>query len=567
MRQAVYLAAITLSSIANSTETWDWKSPELFQAYYSPDRSKAIELHLNSPFFMPGNPLFSVAPAQMDMWEADGWTLVQKDFGSPDMAPRYPNFVLYNKYRGILRVALYLPEHLERANGYIGQIQILKNPSSGNSTPLFTFSAYPNCFVNDYDPNATERCLNQSIMNANWLTCDFVMSGYDPNLLEKDLYLDFRIFVIDVSQILLNSSGTINLQLEQQSPVTVAGSPAGFTNALNSLQTGYSIYKNDTEAIEAIKQGDHGGNTSWVAAIVSGAAEAAGLGPIMSSLAGALTSYLGGGPGQATPMNFKGTLKFSTTGQLTNSHALWDFPIKLGRSNDVSYGIFNLEDKPIILDNIAKEGSKYRHTIAYLRKPQIKLNQNIGYSKSNISVAYTFENAKPGIKSEINGKPEFFQLTENKCSFISDHSKFPTGLALKLTATPPGPTILAGSQIEILKVYPAEVRSRLSATLECRKIPLTNRQMDQGVVGHYRIQAKIEDPLLAGGYFFTWGTNENHLRPEKGCQQVAGGGPSDNFIELLVTRHGNYRIEFSVRDTEGNSGSANINLNIRLHDR
>jgi hypothetical protein len=62
---------------AEATErTWDWKYPESFQAYYSKNSTKPVELHLGSPFYTPGNPLFHVAPTHMDMWEMDGWMMI-----------------------------------------------------------------------------------------------------------------------------------------------------------------------------------------------------------------------------------------------------------------------------------------------------------------------------------------------------------------------------------------------------------------------------------------------------------------------------------------------------------
>lgn len=553
---------------------WDWKSPAPFQAYYSRGHGRPTRITLTSPYCTAGNPLYHPTPALADMWENDGWMLVMKDFGREEAAPRYPHLVMYNKYRGILRIALFIPDDLANTNAYVGEIRVW-NPDADRPAPLFTFSAYPRCFANDFEPGATERSLNQSTMNDNWLSCDFAMTGYDPTLPSKDVTLEFTVFVLNRSQIELNSTGEFASHATEQTPVAAAGSLAGFERAYTSLQSGYAIYKTDQEALRAIQQGRSSSGPSWVTELVAGAAHLTGLGPIAAGLAGALSAYIGGGPGQATPMNFFGTLKFTTQGEIRNSHRLWSFPFRLAdrhrglAQEGIPYGLFNLGEKPSILDNITREGPRFRHTVTYLKPPRAAVNARVGYERVDLGVAFTFDGARPGTLAApgSSGASTYFPIGADTCTFLSDTDQLPSGLALRMTGALPGPTTLAASPIEILKVYPIEAQPRLSAQLRCQERKRTGRLAEAKGLCLYRIQAQVTDPVGSGPYRYAWITPGYSRKPGSGLGRIAGGGPADDYIELLRTESDSYPVALTVRDGQDNQCAATLFLKPKPGER
>jgi hypothetical protein len=505
----------------------------------------------------------------MDMWETDGWLIIQRDFGSADKAPQYPYFVMYNKFRGLLRVAFFVPDDF-KGNAYAGRLRVF-DASRDQSSPLFTFSSFPHCFSNDFDTNAVQESLNYSITSNNWLCCDFVMTGYDPQLRNKQISLEFKAFALDLTQIKTSSAGTLTLSqiLEDQSPINHFTSPDSLGRTLDAVQSGYSIYKNEQKAMEAIKNGNHGQNASWVTAAIAGASGVAGLGPLASGLAGALTAFLGGGQGQGMPLNFHGTLKFSTEGVLLHSQCAWSMVINLEPSamllpgNGTPFGIYNLIEKPRVLDNVVKDGNLYRHTISYLTPPRADINPVIEYDSKELGVAFTFDGARPGVMDSRN---TYFPISTTKCTFLSTSKELPSGLAFKLKATPPGPTLLASKPVEILKVYPIDAQPRLGVKLICEDLKRTNREVEAGILTRCILRAEPQDPKGMGAYRYAWTFPESSHR-FAGVEAKSGGGTKDAYLEILIREYGNYDIGLNIQDNEGNIATSTHRINLKLQDR
>jgi len=89
----------------NSKDTWDWTKPESYDFAYSMIGGKK---HLSSPFHTTASAdsrLTDIIMAR-DYLPEQGWVLLAKVFGTPDnyIQSKYPYFMLYNKYLGIIRL-------------------------------------------------------------------------------------------------------------------------------------------------------------------------------------------------------------------------------------------------------------------------------------------------------------------------------------------------------------------------------------------------------------------------------------------------------------------------------
>lgn len=86
-----------------SESSWDWTRDALQTLYsYGTD---SLKVHLpwsavgTKTYQTPGN----YPKSQIDFYRQEGWVLLYRDFGADSIPARQPLFILYNKYRGILR--------------------------------------------------------------------------------------------------------------------------------------------------------------------------------------------------------------------------------------------------------------------------------------------------------------------------------------------------------------------------------------------------------------------------------------------------------------------------------
>ncbi|MDX2196026.1 MAG: T9SS type A sorting domain-containing protein [Cytophagales bacterium] len=141
--------------------------------------------------------LVNRSPDAPDNKTVNGWNLIQFDFGNPNnyLNENYAYLILYNKYRGILRVFAYLPESAKV--NYMAFIT-LKNTVSNSRTAAFQFSTPDEInSVQDFDPNLSLSVANRiSTSNGQWLRADFAImydpctcknTGFQPSAFELDI--------------------------------------------------------------------------------------------------------------------------------------------------------------------------------------------------------------------------------------------------------------------------------------------------------------------------------------------------------------------------------------------
>jgi len=149
----------------NLNSDWDWEDSS-WKISFLNSEGQIGSFDAVNPFYST-NPIFGNGdPNQVDMREKDGWKLVARDFGTPTDAPIYPWIMLYNQYRGLLRVCL-----LNTRNSETGYLNLSLSFGLSDSAPaLFDF---------------TEGASQSAVVNAipfEWMVAEFNLQGYDPSI-------------------------------------------------------------------------------------------------------------------------------------------------------------------------------------------------------------------------------------------------------------------------------------------------------------------------------------------------------------------------------------------------
>ena len=114
------------NTTSSTFSVWDWQQRQFNDIYVGIQNNAT---HLNnpypwSPFFEPTAnlnvfPLTNPQNEPLDFQVADGWELVKKNFGTPTTPVSTPYFILYNKYKSILRVFMYIQPSSGYNSAYI----------------------------------------------------------------------------------------------------------------------------------------------------------------------------------------------------------------------------------------------------------------------------------------------------------------------------------------------------------------------------------------------------------------------------------------------------------------
>lgn len=151
-----------------------------------------------------------------DIKKTDGWELVYNTFSSANFSqPAY--FVLYNRYRGLLRTYFYLTPTTPVASSYISHTLIQR--TLGNDAPDLTFTG-KNAVDLSVMNEATELIQQyKTTATGTWYAAEFEMV-YDPNVKNKSASTNtmvWQINNINVSDVSINGSsqGGINGTIAQ----------------------------------------------------------------------------------------------------------------------------------------------------------------------------------------------------------------------------------------------------------------------------------------------------------------------------------------------------------------
>jgi hypothetical protein len=465
----------------NLSSTWDWTvSGAGHTMYYSPNGSTPIQLNnVQLPFFTSGHPL---ATDEKDMYPADGWMLVYRDFGTPTSAPAMPFFALYNKYKGTLRFMYYNVQNL----AYTAYRAELSFRSTTSTAGLMTFTDTVKASLADYDKAKQDDFMGRMAINQGWAWADFTLFGYDPNA-HPDAKLHLELHGMDISQVALEGSLNLNQVIDSSAPSS--SNTNAFSTLVGAYNAGHKYYKdvNAQKAALAARVKKETDNTAtadpwWVAPaqtfLASGVVSAA---PYIGAMLGFVKFFMGGKTGQARrePMNFEGALKLNGTITTVQQIDMGDFALNTGAAapdfyrpvQTIPWGVFNLNTEPTVLISNWSSGCYDDYgKILYcqdsadyaLAAPSYVVNPNAGVTLKSVKAAFTYAQSGPSSFVPYNQLFESYSWYQSWCSdwwsynYPCSESTWganPQAVGLELTFEINSPTLYADHEFVVYKEY------------------------------------------------------------------------------------------------------------------
>lgn len=420
------LQRILPSGDRNADPNWDWTIDEAYPLYWRTNNFYTARL----PYFDNMCPLYSRLRVNNipDMQKSDGWVLLTRDFGTSGTDnPTYPYFALYNKYRGTIRLFIFIGSNTGNTELY-AKMYFPDNYSQNQVTGIFTFSDEKNPYLNDIDKSFTEIFASKNPTFANtWVYADFNAVGYDPNTTstsKTDVTWAYELYLGNQSFVTLNGSGTVSGMLTEfdlwssEKKNQQTGQKEVEKTSGNFLLASQNYIGKANDVVNKLRTtAQHNQNTWWAPAILSATTGLSKFLPGAKEALGFITQLFGissNGVTQPTiPLKWKldQTLEFQITGQITTNqpilyleHTIPGAPFtKNSNSTDVPLyrkplGVFSIE-KPTIEWRIVDldpngfdcvwdpDGQNYDCAhfllagISLQNLPQVTINPNAGITK------------------------------------------------------------------------------------------------------------------------------------------------------------------------------------------
>ncbi len=304
------------------------------------------------PFFDNSGPatafITDLTDGPMDIYPDQGWELVLRDFGTPEGPQDMPFFLLYNKYRGLLRLFYWDPDE----RNYTRALGTLTFQNNSRTTANMALS-FDNATLDNYkSKEAYEQIAVGEYINQTWCFMDFDVSGYDPSAESTvDPKMIIKLYGRDESELVVE--GTLDFEYEKGSVTAVQKIGDSYTKAAKR-------YKGITDAKKVYKEWGEVEPGKWYSDILKGASDVAANDfiPFLGAAAGILDLAIGNG--KKAPLLKKAYLKLNGTitqeepiGSLTFRvpGAISSNPSDDAISNrlplyDVPLGVFNLRSIP-----------------------------------------------------------------------------------------------------------------------------------------------------------------------------------------------------------------------------
>jgi hypothetical protein len=470
----------------NLSPSWDWTvSGAGHTMWYSKNGSTPIQLNnVQVPFFTSGHPL---ATDQKDMYPADGWMLVYRDFGTPTSAPAMPFFALYNKYKGTLRFMYYNAESLAYS-AYRAELSFRNTTATAG---LMTFTDTVKSTLADYDKAKQDDFMGRMAINHGWAWADFTLFGFDPNA-HPEAKLHLELHGLDIGQVQLEGQLNLNQVIDSSAPSS--SNTNVFSSLLGAFNAGHKYYK-DVNAQKAALQGrvnkekaNPAPDPWWVATaeafLASGAVSAA---PYIGAIVGFVKFFMGGktGPARREPMNFEGALTMTGTITTAQQIDMGDFALSTGASapdfyrpvQPIPWGVFNLTQKPVILQNIYASGCYDDYgTILYcedsydfaLEAPTYVLNPNAGVTLKSVKTAFIYGRYGPSAFMDSSQLTDSYYWRQDYCRdrwggnypcYEYTSGGIPLTVGLELTFEINAQPLYADREFVVYKEYQPNVQS------------------------------------------------------------------------------------------------------------
>ncbi|WP_321308219.1 hypothetical protein [Marinifilum fragile] len=470
----------TLSARTKSDLEWDWTTSEILDMYRArKEDGKSIRVYSRSPFFSESS---SNLAQDQDMHPEDGWMLVFKNFGTATEAPKggLPSFALYNKYSGVFRVMVYIPQEL-RAN-YSYFLTNLELTNNSDKAPIFTFYSNPSeSVLSNHDTSVnlfqTGDCYDYQHF---WAVSDFIVSGYDRNIASKDIVFDLTISGVDITYVEGTATGTIEQILKKR---RVSGFWKLIDNLKNGVDTGVSFYKSADDAIGVVNDlfgSDDNSGTAIPSSIEGGTNTKSSVAGVVTGLSAAIGFVQGilKGTGSQVPLKMKAN--FDVKLKMNQQSTLYHTQIAMSPNNQtymankpvqtIPWGVFNLKAVPKYSSTTYEYFKKYEAQ-PYKKIVEQIVDVNTNDFRSNIEVNPELTNVSfqvGYVKRRYSDKPNYFttfsSIAGNTLSEFYDGTiqYYPdpriVELAIKITNKYLHP-VDGWKEVSIIKTYPVTLGS------------------------------------------------------------------------------------------------------------
>ena len=466
-------------SMMKNDPNWDWTENRKYILYHGagqhPTRLPYYETF--GPAAIDFNSDFN---GNRDIYPRDGWVCIFRDFGSPDRSVPYPFFILYNRYKGLLRLFYFNPRFEGFNYGIVTLSRQAIGMQEGKSFALFTFTQSDHIFLDDYDPD-TKPVFFGKLVNGVWNYADFLVVGYEPNL-PDDAKFVFDIMGISEQNIELAGTGTASIDGILDNPPSGDGANVGI-NSLSDImdlgQKAWKSYKNAGNMVNEIaKKFDSKTSFTKLTATVS---FLSGIVGAVSAAATVVDFFIGddNNDQSSQSIKFKGNMNMDLDLQGTIKKSTPE-PAILVRvpganhlgSDDLPFydqplGIFNLNTVPkLMLTDLCKRQTE-EATFTLSENIRLTINPHISQNIDKIEAAL-FDPMGILVRNSISGRdyfridvpftfPNQIQFDFNNCWKCSELSMYE--IAIRITVKPE----VTSDPITLIKTSPTREIFNLAA--------------------------------------------------------------------------------------------------------
>lgn len=288
-----------------------------------------------------------------DNLKSDGWELVYNLFAN-FLSPNNNYFMLYNKYRGVLKIYYYLPASTSVPSNYLTHSLVLGGTNGVSS--MLNFSGNDIIDITKNILYVTQAQPYQVAASGAWYAAQFEFA-YDPSVKTKSYYelnLQWLINSISVTSVVLNGkqSGSLTGTVQQASKPadilskvgTAAGQGLAAAIGLKGLDGLKAKGLLTDKAITSIKKG----------------VEEALTGGVKSLITGVFSAVIGGSSSSKQMVDLKINTSIQLEGSMQNNSLLLPATFAIPGTQNIqtqatyapgfssSLGVFNLTSIPVV---------------------------------------------------------------------------------------------------------------------------------------------------------------------------------------------------------------------------
>jgi hypothetical protein len=310
--QMKYERPAILSRLDWDWSSWDWAAPDAMvlvrydsDSRSEEDRAQAIDLPWNDAY----GPCREEHP---DVDPANGWVLVAGNFGTDlfTQRPDYPYFVLYNKYRGMMRSYVFYGSRLgipHMATHQMGTLTV-------EDGDVAAFTHFTGKYLFDYNPRYEQIFMKKRLVLDHWACLEFDVTGYDPDISDASKAgASFLMAFQGLEQSVLDADivggldGTLEASNVRMGKDGLSGAFDAVATAGGDFLKAVSIYADVQSALDAMEAKGNANAMTWWGPVL---AQAAALGsqntvPLIAAAAGFITNLIDGGGEGNVPLSYR----------------------------------------------------------------------------------------------------------------------------------------------------------------------------------------------------------------------------------------------------------------------